>query len=255
MTRFLSCAGFVLVWQLLAQGRTANYLFGNPLRVFTTLLTDFTLPYHALITAEEALAGFVIGIAVGTCIGFSLWYSPAFARHSRPYVLALSSIPIFAFAPIVIVWFGIGLKMKIAVSALGTALIALTQSYEGAKLAGDSSERIVRTLKTTRVKFLRKIIIPSSINWVISSMKLSVNVALLGAFIGEFISANAGLGYYMNQAGALYDVSRVIAGGIYLMLLSALLQLLVLTIERYKRSIIRLISIDRKIRASRGFGC
>lgn len=249
-------AAILATWQALAsQFPRFNFLFGSPIGIFDSLTQNTlngVLPYDFLMTGYEAFAGFVLGVILGTIMGFLLWYSPFIARMFRPYIVVLGAIPIFAFAPMVIVWFGIGISMKIAMAALGTFLVALTQAYEGAKSIDIEEYRLMRTFGATRLQILQKVVFPSSLSWVLASMKLNVGFALLGAFIGEFISANQGLGHFMIRSGSLYDIPSVFAGGIYLVLLALVFNLLVFFIEKNKMKIIEFFSVSAKTRRALG---
>ena len=237
-------------WELFStQFARFNFLFGAQSEIGVSLVSNTlngVLINNFLITGYEALAGFLIGVVLGTVVGFILWYSPFVAHISRPYIVILSSVPVFAFAPMVIVWFGIGVNMKIALAALGTFLVALAQADEGAKNVDVAEYRLLQTFGATRLQILQKIIFPSSLSWVLASMKLNVGFALLGAFIGEFISANQGLGHFMIRAGSLYDIPSVFAGGVYLIALALLINWFVATVEKHKMKIIEFCSVSKK---------
>ena len=238
------------VWEIFAsQFSRFNFLFGAPTEIFDSLVRNTAsglLLSDFAITGYEAIVGFVLGVVFGTLVGFILWYSPLVARIFRPYIVILGAIPVFAFAPMVIVWFGIGLNMKIALAALGTFLVALTQAYEGAKSVDVEEFRLLKIFGATRLQILQKVIFPSSLSWVLASMKLNVGFALLGAFIGEFISANQGLGHFMIRAGSLYDIPSVFAGGIYLVALALLFNLIVVVVEKHKIKITEFFSVSEK---------
>lgn len=229
------------VWQLLASNLRFNFLFGSPVSVVNKIIQNTVtglLPYDMLVTGIEALVGFIIGITLGTLVGFLLWYSARTAKIFRPYIIILGTIPVFAFAPLIIIWFGIGISMKIALAAFGTFLIALTQSYEGAKSVDEQEYKLLRLYGATRLQMLQKVIFPSSLSWVLTSMKLNVGFAILGAFIGEFISSDVGLGYFMIKSGSLYDIPAVFAGGFFLVLLSLIFNWGVKYVEKNKLKII-----------------
>lgn len=228
-----------------------NFLFGSPFAIGKSLamnITNGTLPYDLLLTGLEAITGFLIGIAAGTLAGFLLWYSPRIAQIFHPYIFVAGVIPIFAFAPIIIVWFGIGVPMKIALAGIGTFLVSFTQAYEGAKSVDADEFRLLRTFGASRKQILQKAIFPASISWVFAAMKLNVGFALLGAFVGEFISASRGIGHFMLLAGSFYDIPSIFAGGIMLVLLALLLHCGVTLLERKKRAIIGFLSVDRKLK-------
>lgn len=240
-------------WQWLAKSPSIKFLFGSPSSVFEALqiyTLDGSLLFDMWITGTEAFLGFIIGVGLGTLIGFSLWYSPGLAYIFRPYLFVLGAVPIFAFAPMIIVWFGIGYKMKVAVSALGTFLVALMQAYAGAGSVSVEEYGLFKIWGASRFQILKKVIFPAALSWVFNSMKLNVGVALLGAFIGEFISADHGVGHFMMRAGSLYDIPAVLAGGIYLVLLALIFHGLVRILESQRARIICLCSVSSEVRAA-----
>jgi len=240
----LSLAVFVvllIVWQILAVSPHFTFLFGSPSTIFNSIVANTVngaLPFGMWVTGIEALLGFVIGIMLGTFIGFLLWYSKRVAQVFRPYIIILGAIPVFAFAPLIIIWFGIGTVMKIALAAFGVFLISLTQAYEGAKSIDEEEYKLLKVYGASRFQILQKVIFPSSLDWVLASMKLNIGFAILGAFIGEFISSEVGLGHFMITAGSLYDIPSVFAGGFFLVLLSLLFNWVVSFIEKHRLKIV-----------------
>lgn len=241
-------AAILAAWEVFASSFSRfNFLFGSPSDIFASLVRNTTngvLVGDFFITGAEALVGFILGVILGTLAGFILWYSPLVARIFRPYIVILGAVPVFAFAPMVIVWFGIGFEMKVAMAALGTFLVALAQAYEGAKSIDAEEFRLLKIFGATRFQIFQKVIFPSSLSWVLASMKLNVGFALLGAFIGEFISSSNGLGHFMIRAGSLYDIPSVFAGGAYLVLLALLFNLIVIFVEKNRMKIIEFFSVD-----------
>lgn len=240
---------FLAVWQVLSVFPRVKFFVASPLLVWQSLQNNFVqLLSHTLVTGIESILGLFIGLTLGVVIGFLLWYSPLVARVFKPYIVVAGAVPVFAFAPVVILWFGIGITMKIALSAFGVFLIALSQSYEGASNINLSEFNSLKIIKATKFQTLKKVIFPSSLSWVLASMKLCVGFSLLGSFIGEFISANRGLGYFMLRAGSLYDIPSVFAGALFLVLLAIIFNFIVNLIEKKRISIVRLFSVDYKVR-------
>ena len=235
----------LVVWQLLSHSQSFHFLFGSPLAIWQSLWTNLlhgTLLYDTFLTGVEGISGFVIGIVLGTIAGFLLWYSEFLAAVSKPYITVLGAIPVFAFAPMIIIWFGVGIPMKIALAAFSVFLISLTQSYQGAKNVNKEEYKLLKLYGASRFQILQKVIIPSSLSWVFASMRLNIGFAILGAFIGEFISSDAGVGHFMLTAGSLYDIPSVFAGGVMLVLLSLLLTWVVTLVEKKRLKIISIIS-------------
>ena len=252
---FLPLIVFLALWQVLAfQSNRTKFLFGSPVLVASKLFTNVAngeLLVHTAITGIEALGGFLIGVIVGSCIGFSLLYFPKLAAISQLYVLALGSIPIFAFAPMMIVWFGIGIKMKIAMATFSTILVALSQAYDGGKSVNPELQILFKVNNSSNKQIFRKLILPSSIDRVMVSLRLNIGLALLGAFIGEFIASEQGLGHIMLKAGGLYDIPYVLAAGVCIIGLAFLFNFFVAMIERNRNWFVELISVPHILRVTR----
>src|SRR5262249_31045235 len=143
--------------------------------------------YDALLTAGEAIGGFVIGNCLGSSIGLVLWHSPLLFKLSRPYIIALGTAPLFAFAPIIVVWLGTGFISKLAIATLSTLFVALMQAYKGAEEVDQTLIQVIRSFGGNNLQVFRKVIVPASMVWVIAAFRLNIGLALLGAFLGEYI--------------------------------------------------------------------
>lgn len=207
-----------------------QFFFSSPEKVLVVLwdmATSLELFHHSAVTVFEALSGFILGTTCGAAIGLLLWYSPLVAKIARPYVIAVGAIPVFALAPVMIVWFGIGVFSKIMVAALSTIIVAIVQAYEGASSVEKRHLQLLTVMGATRHQVFCKVVVPSALIWVVNSMKLNVGFALLGAFIGEFISSEQGLGHLVLKAAGLYDMARVFSGCIAMMIIALVLTKLV----------------------------
>ena len=205
---------FVLIWHLLT-GYSADrqFIFSSPALVtaaFTRLLASGELLHNTEVTVGEAVAGFFASVPQAVPLSAYLsGHSKIVAAVARPYITALGTVPIFALAPMVIVWFGIGLWSKIMLAFLATVAVAIVQSYQGAVSIEPRYLRLMKVVGASRWQTFRLLVIPSSLIWVINALRLNIGLALLGAFIGEFISSEEGLGYMINKASGLYDMATV----------------------------------------------
>lgn len=224
------------VWQAVADVfPQTQFFFSSPVKVMSALwemTISMELFRHSAVTIFEALAGFILGTLSGAVIGLGLWYSPLVARIAQPYVVAIGAVPVFALAPVMIVWFGIGIFSKIMVAALSTVIVAIVQAYEGATSVDTRHLQLLQIMGANRYQTFRKVVVPSALIWVVNSMKLNVGFALLGAFIGEFISSEQGLGYLVVKAAGLYDMSRVFAGCLAIMAIALILNWMVGLLEK-----------------------
>ncbi|MBI2507836.1 ABC transporter permease [Candidatus Woesearchaeota archaeon] len=228
--------GFLIIWEILVSGsRTSQFLYSSPLQILNILIKDisnFSLIYHSFITFYETIVGFIIGNLLGISIGLGLWYSKAAFKIAKPYIIILGSIPIFAIAPLLIIWFGTGILSKIVLVILSTLILAMVQSYKGASEIDNNRVNMMKSFGANKNQIFTMLVIPSSLSWVLSAVKLNIGFALLGAFIGEFISSEAGLGHYIIRASGLYDIASVFAGIIMIALIALLLNFCVDILER-----------------------
>lgn len=233
---------FVLaLWYAATATNSRNaFFFGSPGRYLDEiwrLTKSGDLFLNTGITAAEALAGFILGNALGASLGLVMWRSPLLFRIIRPYVFALGSAPLFAFAPIIVVWFGTGFTAKVFVAAMATFFLALMQAYKGAEEASTEFAEVVRALGGTKHEVFRKVVVPSSLTWVIAGFHLNIGQALLGAFLGEYISSEAGLGHVILVAGGLYNIPLILVAVTMIVLVSWVLSLVVRGIEKPLRAI------------------
>ncbi|MDX6404658.1 MAG: NitT/TauT family transport system permease protein [Blastocatellia bacterium] len=207
---------FFAAWYLVTSGsERRTFFFGSPYLYLVSLLNGIltgSLLKDTFVTGSEAVIGFLIGNVTGAVAGFMLWKSPKTSRALRPYIIVLGSAPLFAFAPIIIIWFGTGFSAKVVVAVLSTMFVALMQAFNGAEQADPTLAELIRSFGGNENVVFRKVVIPSSLVWVIAGFRLNVGLALLGAFLGEYISSEAGLGHLILVAGGLYNIPRVLVG-------------------------------------------
>ncbi len=228
----------IALWEFLVfNDQRRQFLFSSPLLIANVALEELqraTIWNDIYVTACESILGLLLGSTIGTLIGLLLWFNEVIARMSRPYIVVLGSVPIFAIAPMLIIWFGTGLLSKVVMSAFAVFFVALVQAYDGARYCSAEYSLYARTLGTSRFMLVVKIIIPGALRWVSAGFKISIGLAILGAFIGEFVSSQAGLGHYILAAGSLYDMARVMFGVLLISTLALILTSIVWIIERWK---------------------
>lgn len=229
----------VLVWQLIVHfAPRYEFFVGSPLgivREFGVLWREENLPVHVLVTTVEAILGFLAGCTLGTVVGLAMWGSQRVYEISRPYLIALGSVPVFAFGPVLIFWFGTGLWSKVVLGFLSTFVIAVVQAHTGASEADPNLLRVVKAFGGTHRQAFLKIIVPSATIWVLAGIRLNIGMALLGAFIGEFISSRMGLGHLIIVAEGLYNVNQIWAGTICIVAIAMVFHACTMPIERWAK--------------------
>jgi NitT/TauT family transport system permease protein len=227
LVRLVPGAVFFVVWQFVIWADPSLAFFiGSPhlyvqefagaiaggTQIFSFHFSSGALLIDVLVTAYETLCGFIIGNVLGILAGLSLSRSKRIAYIAKPYIILFGVAPLFAFAPIIVLWFGIGLGSKIIVAALSTLFVALMQAFKGATEVDPSLLAVSKAFGATERQTFRKIVIPSAAVWVINGFRLNVGFALLGAFLGEFINSSNGLGHLILVAGGLYNIPLVLVG-------------------------------------------
>lgn len=229
--------GFFGLWEIAIRAQWLPvYLYGQPSGIagkFVTLIADGSLIQSTLVTGFESLVGFVIGCFFGSVAGLALWLTPRLALVLRPFIVAINGLPKIALAPLIIVWFGIGIESKIAVAAIITFIVSLMTAFSGAQEVDQDLIRLMRSLGATQRQTFVKIVAPATMPWIISGLRLNVGFALIGAVVGEYIAAKQGLGYLVYYAGTLYDLNAVWVGLFALMLLALVLDYAVTLLERW----------------------
>jgi len=228
--------GLFLVWGVGGAILASHpvYLYGQPSGILAkglVLIQEGDLFVHIGATAFEAITGFVIGTTLGSAAGLMLWLSDTVARVLRPIIVAINGVPKIALAPLVIVWFGVDIGAKVAIAASLTFIVALISVYQGTQEVDQDLVKLMRSLGARRLTIWRKVIVPGSTPWILATMRLNIGFAMIGAVVGEYISAKKGLGYFIYNAGALYDLNSVFVGIFCLMVLALVLDVVLLKVE------------------------
>jgi NitT/TauT family transport system permease protein len=228
--------GFLLLWEVAVRHEWIRvYLYGQPSGIWRELvkgLTTGTLLRDSWVTTQETVLGFLIGSVLGSIAGLLLWLSPTAAAVTRPLMVALNGLPKIALAPLIIVWFGIGIESKVAMAAIITFIVAMITSYAGSKEIDHDYVRMLKAIGASRWQIFRMVIMPGSLPWIASAFRLNIGFAMIGAVVGEYISAEQGLGYYVYYSGTLYNLNGVWGGILALMVLALLLDVAVGWVER-----------------------
>jgi NitT/TauT family transport system permease protein len=242
----------LLFWELLsrANGRVA-FLFSRPSQVWDALILmtiSGSLPRDVGVTAAETLFGTAAGTVLGSAVGLALWLSKRAARVAAPFVVIAANFPVFALAPAAIIWLGIGMGMKVFLASFATFFISLSLAHRGAKVAHDRFGGVFDGFRASRWDTYRKIIVPGALDAVFSAMRVNVGLGILGAFIGEFIASDSGLGRAIIRASGLYQIDHVLAASICIIALAALFDLLAYSIQQEKLYLARVFGLPRQLR-------
>jgi NitT/TauT family transport system permease protein len=228
-----------------------EFLLSRPTEILVALVAmarSGTLTDDIAATTYETLVGTTLGTVLGSALGLGLWLSRRAARLAAPFVAIASNFPVFALAPAAIVWLGIGLGMKIFLAAFATFFVSLRLAHSGAQSAHDTFSGVFDGFRASRWDTYTKIIIPGALDSVFNSMRVNVGLGLLGAFIGEFIASERGLGHAIIRASGLYQIDRVFAASLCIIVVATVFDLGARAIQARKRLIARLFGLPRSLR-------
>ena len=224
-----------LVWELAVwHMQVPHYILPAPSQIVKTLmLRQPLLIHHSFVTLEEIIVGFALAFVVGVGLAFLMFQFPVLERTFYPMVIGSQTVPVFAIAPLLVLWFGYGLPSKVVMAALIVFFPIVVNTLDGLKCADPDAVNLLRILKANRWQILWKVRVPSSLPFVFSGCKIGVSVSTIGAIIGEWVGSNEGLGYLMLHANAQMEISLIFASLLYLTALGVGLFYLVVLIERW----------------------
>lgn len=226
-----------------------EYLVPPPSAVFRSLSNMWEsglLVTHGVITLLEAALGFLIAFILSTMLAIGISEFRLFERLIYPYLAALQSMPKVAIAPLVMIWFGMGIESKIVLSALLSFFPMLVNAVEGLKSIDDKRARLFRSLGASRLQTLRLLKIPNALPFLLVGIELGTIYAMLGAIVAEFVGSSQGLGAYLLSMNFQMDA----AGSFALLAVLALYGILMQFVLRAVRN--RLLFWSRNTNHSQG---
>jgi NitT/TauT family transport system permease protein len=189
------------------------------LDAFAALVASGRLWPNLLQTLGEVLAGYAVGASLGILLAVLLAVAETAQRILRPFLVAFYSIPKIALAPLIIMWFGLGTAPKVILAAAFVFFVVFMNMAAGVYSVNTDLVRLVRVMGAGRLALLWKVTVPSSVPYLMTGLRLAIPEALIGAVIGEFISANRGLGYLVNSAASQFNAAATLAAIVALLLI------------------------------------
>ena len=223
---FIITGLLILTWEGITQAfEIPAYILPSPFDVAYTLLNDSShLWQHALITAAEIIFGLLIGVILGIILALSIITFGSLQRWLLPVLLISQAIPVFAIAPLLVLWLGYGMASKIAMTTLIIFFPVTTCCYDGLRQTQTGWLEMAQVMNAHPLYLLRFIRWPAALPALASGLRVAVTIAPMGAVIGEWVGSSGGLGYLMLQANARLQTDEMFA---------ALVILAVMTIGLY----------------------
>ncbi|MGD9942381.1 MAG: ABC transporter permease [Burkholderiaceae bacterium] len=231
----LATAVCLLVWEAL--GRLTGVrpiMLPLPTQIVRELITDWSWYLgHAGYTLMTTMIGFLLSVVGGVLIGALVVGSRFAERFVYPMIVALNSVPKVAVAPLFVIWLGTGPEPKVAIAFLIAVFAVIVDTIHGLRSVPPDVLDLSRVLRGTWYHSFFKIKLPSAMSSIVAGMKVAIGLALVGAIVGEFVSAQRGLGYVIMSAQGTFDTPRVFAALVLLALMGMLLYGALVWFERW----------------------
>jgi len=221
----LLLAALVGLWELwVIVAGTPAYLLPSPGRVASAAVdASSLLPAHIGITMLEAVAGLLAGAVAGGALALLVASVPLAHRVLEPLLVASQTIPMIVLAPLLVIWFGIGITPKVVVVALITFFPVVVSTTAGLTAVDPDLLDLVRSMGARPGQILRVVRVPSAVPSFFAGLRIAAAYAVAGAVIGELVAGNRGLGVFINRSSASFRIDRVFVAVVVVAILSAAL--------------------------------
>lgn len=221
--------GLVAVWYGVAKvSGTPAYLLPDPQSVAAALWSQrHLLLWSAGTTLTETVLGLVLGTLLGSLVALGMVFSPMLQRWLMPLLLLSQAIPVFALAPLLVLWFGFGMASKVVMAIL-VIFFPITAAFsDGLRRTEIGWLDLARTMNASPAAMLRHVRLPAALPAFGSGLRVATAIAPIGAVVGEWVGASAGLGYVMLNANARIQTDVMFAALLVLAAMAIMLWVLV----------------------------
>lgn len=209
----LTGCGLLLIWQLVVVVTAVPpFILPAPIGVMTAAAAHWSpLLTHAATTLTEIVLGLIIGTIFGAASALVLIASQRLKRWLLPVLVISQAIPVFALAPLLVLWLGYGMGSKVAMAVLIIFFPVTAAFYDGLRRVEPDWLELARVMNAKPSAVMRHIRIPGALPAFASGLRVATAVAPIGAVVGEWVGSSAGLGYYMLHANARMQTDLMFA--------------------------------------------
>ena len=221
MRPLITALGLLVGWEVLVWATGVPiYILPPPSRVALVMVERFDLLLgEAASTATEMVLGLALGLILGAALAIVFAASMAWRRWALPLVIVSQAIPVIAIAPLLVLWLGYGMASKVAMAALVIFFPVVSALYDGLRRTEPGWLDLARTMEASPRATLLQIRLPAALPAFASGARIAAAVAPIGAVIGEWVGASAGLGFLMTQSLARGQTPLAFAALVVLCLL------------------------------------
>jgi len=231
----LTALGLFVAWEAIARlGAISPFLLPAPSEVIITSVREFPLLLHmSLYTAGEFLLGFMLGVVVGLPLGALIVYARPIEQAVYPLLVAFQTVPKAAIAPIFIVWLGTGITSKVLIAFAIAFFPIVIDTVVGLRSAQPETIYLVRSMGANALQVFWFVRFPNALPAIFGGLKVASTLAVVGAIVGEFVSADKGLGYLVLVANGELNTRLVFACVLMLTVLGIAFFFLIEALERF----------------------
>ena len=228
----------LMLWQLGAMKIGAAYILPTPIQILQKLweLREILFTVHLPATMLVPLIGLAISLVFGLALAVLMDVSPFWQKALYPVVVASQTIPTTTIAPLFVLWFGYGIWSKILVTILITFFPITITVYDGLRSAKVEMAELLLTYGASKKDIYLKVKVPCALPYFFSAIKMAIPMSIIGAAIGEWLGAQAGLGYFSRRMMTQLDGAGVFAP---IVLLSVTAMLTVALVSLLERKVVR----------------
>jgi NitT/TauT family transport system permease protein len=236
MLRLLLIAAFLAVWEAIVRVfEIPLFILPSPSNVFTALYRGIASSLyvdHVWITITETLLGFVLGTSLAFVLGTVIALSRPVEYFLYPFVVMFQAMPKVALAPLIIVWFGLGLTSKVVNAALVAFFPLMVNTIVGLRSAEEDKVNLMKSLAATRTQIFWMLQLPNAMPYIFAGLEIAMIFALIGAIVAEFVGAQAGLGMLIQSMNFTMDVAGQFSVLLLLSLIGLGLNWIVIAVRR-----------------------
>ncbi|MDB5771333.1 MAG: sulfonate transporter permease [Burkholderia sp.] len=227
---------FFGIWHFAAAWRLIDpFITSHPTAIaqkLVELVQDGSLVRHVGITLAETLVAFVLGTALGIVLAAMFWWWDFLSDVADPYIVILNATPKIALGPVFIIWLGASVSAVIALAVSITLFVAILSVYSAFRQVDQQKLVLVAALGGTKWQQFHKVVFPSAIPTIIATLKVNIGLALTGTIVGEFLAANAGVGYLIIYGQNIFNMTLVMASLVILTVIAGVMYYGVCLLER-----------------------
>jgi ABC-type nitrate/sulfonate/bicarbonate transport system permease component len=213
----ISVVIFLTIWELV--GNTLQLI--NPMfmsapslvaKAAVQLFTSGEIWNDLYVSGIEFFWGYGLSIIFAIPFGIAIGWYKKFAYICDPFVNAMNATPRVALLPLVIIWLGIGILSKVGIIFLGAVFPLLINTRDGVKTTPANLLTAARSFGASEWQIFKSVVLPSTVPFILTGLRLAVGRALIGVMVGELYAATAGIGFMITVAGATFQTDKVFVG-------------------------------------------